>query len=54
MLTEVVARELRVRIGLHTGELVREADDFYGKAVILPHASHQGPVARRSSSLTRA
>jgi class 3 adenylate cyclase len=27
--------ELRVRIGLHTGEPVREADDFYGKAVIL-------------------
>jgi class 3 adenylate cyclase len=24
-----------VRIGLHTGEPVREADDFYGKAVIL-------------------
>ncbi|HET7236879.1 MAG TPA: adenylate/guanylate cyclase domain-containing protein [Actinomycetota bacterium] len=29
------ADELRVRIGLHTGEPVREADDFYGKAVIL-------------------
>jgi class 3 adenylate cyclase len=27
--------ELRVRIGLHTGEPIREADDFYGKAVIL-------------------
>jgi class 3 adenylate cyclase len=27
--------ELRVRIGLHTGEPVREAEDFYGKAVIL-------------------
>ena len=26
---------LRVRIGLHTGEPVRDADDFYGKAVIL-------------------
>lgn len=24
---------LRVRIGLHTGEPIREADDFYGKAV---------------------
>ncbi len=23
--------ELRVRIGLHTGEPVREADDFYGR-----------------------
>jgi class 3 adenylate cyclase len=29
------AHELRVRIGLHTGEPVREVDDFYGKAVIL-------------------
>ena len=27
--------ELRVRIGLHTGEPVRDAEDFYGKAVIL-------------------
>ncbi len=26
---------LRVRIGLHTGEPVRDADDFYGKAVVL-------------------
>ena len=25
---------LRVRMGLHTGEPIREADDFYGKAVI--------------------
>lgn len=27
--------DLRVRIGLHTGEPVRDADDFYGKAVNL-------------------
>jgi class 3 adenylate cyclase len=26
---------LRVRIGLHTGEAIREEDDFYGKSVIL-------------------
>jgi class 3 adenylate cyclase len=26
---------VRVRIGLHTGEAIREADDFFGKAVIL-------------------
>jgi len=26
---------LRVRIGLHTGETIKEADDFFGKAVIL-------------------
>ena len=24
-----------MRIGLHTGEPVREADDFYGKSVVL-------------------
>lgn len=29
------AHELRVRIGLDTGEPVRQADDFYGKPVIL-------------------
>jgi class 3 adenylate cyclase len=27
--------ELRVRIGLHTGEATQEADDFFGKAVVL-------------------
>lgn len=26
---------LRVRIGLHTGEAIKDADDFYGKSVIL-------------------
>ncbi|MEE8346509.1 MAG: adenylate/guanylate cyclase domain-containing protein, partial [Dehalococcoidia bacterium] len=26
---------IRVRIGLHTGEALKEADDFYGKNVIL-------------------
>ena len=26
-----------VRIGLHTGETIREADDFYGKNVILAY-----------------
>jgi class 3 adenylate cyclase len=26
---------VRVRIGLHTGEAIREADDFFGKNVIL-------------------
>ena len=35
------APELRVRIGLHTGEPVREADDFYGKSVNLA-APHRG------------
>lgn len=31
---EAYGHRLRVRIGLHTGEPIREADDFYGKAVI--------------------
>jgi class 3 adenylate cyclase len=26
---------IRVRIGLHTGEAIKEADDFFGKAVVL-------------------
>jgi class 3 adenylate cyclase len=26
---------LRIRVGLHTGETIREADDFFGKTVIL-------------------
>ncbi|MFQ5879236.1 MAG: adenylate/guanylate cyclase domain-containing protein, partial [Dehalococcoidia bacterium] len=26
---------IRVRIGLHTGEAIKEAEDFFGKAVIL-------------------
>jgi class 3 adenylate cyclase len=32
---EITGDPLRVRIGVHTGEAIREADDFYGKAVIL-------------------
>lgn len=39
---------LRVRIGLHTGEPAREADDFYGKAVIL--AGRIAAEARGSES----
>jgi class 3 adenylate cyclase len=26
---------VRIRIGLHTGEALRDKDDFYGKAVVL-------------------
>lgn len=44
--------ELRVRIGLHTGEPVREADDFYGKAVIL--AARIAAEARGSEILVSA
>jgi eukaryotic-like serine/threonine-protein kinase len=32
--TDAYGHRLRVRIGLHTGEPIREADDFYGKAVV--------------------
>ena len=32
---ESAEEPVRVRIGLHTGEAIKEADDFYGKNVIL-------------------
>jgi class 3 adenylate cyclase len=32
---EPVEAAIRVRIGLHTGEAIKEAEDFYGKSVIL-------------------
>ncbi len=32
---ESAEEPIRVRIGLHTGEAIKEADDFYGKNVIL-------------------
>ncbi len=35
---------IRVRMGLHTGEAIREAGDFYGKSVIL--AARIGAEAR--------
>ena len=41
--------QLRIRIGLHTGEPISEADDFYGKAVIL--AARIAAEARRSEIL---
>lgn len=43
---------LRVRIGLHTGEAIREAEDFYGKAVIL--AARIAAEARGSEILVSA
>ena len=54
--------DLRVRIGLHTGEPVRDADDFYGKAVNLaariarnPNGStEQGREGRQYSSCRRS
>jgi class 3 adenylate cyclase len=30
-----IGEVIRVRIGLHTGEAIRDADDFFGKAVVL-------------------
>jgi class 3 adenylate cyclase len=32
---ESAEEPIHVRIGLHTGEVIKEADDFYGKNVIL-------------------
>jgi class 3 adenylate cyclase len=43
---------LPVRIGLHTGEAIREADDFYGKAVVL--AARIAAEARGSEILVSA
>ena len=47
---------IRVRIGLHTGEAVREVDDFFGKNVILSariaSAAHGGEIL--VSSLVKA
>ena len=40
--------QIRVRIGLHTGEAIRQADDFYGRNVILAArigaAAHGGEI----------
>jgi eukaryotic-like serine/threonine-protein kinase len=41
---------LRVRIGLHTGEAIREGDDFYGRSVIL--AARLGDKAEGDEILT--
>ena len=39
---------VRVRIGLHTGEAIKDADDFHGKDVVLAariaDAAHGGEV----------
>jgi class 3 adenylate cyclase len=41
---------LRVRIGLHTGEAIREGDDFYGRSVTL--AARLGDEAEGGEILT--
>ncbi|MGH3045783.1 MAG: adenylate/guanylate cyclase domain-containing protein [Gaiellaceae bacterium] len=41
---------LRVRIGLHTGEAIREGDDFFGRSVTL--AARLGDRANGSEILT--
>jgi class 3 adenylate cyclase len=40
---------LRVRIGLHTGEAIRDQDDFFGRTVVL--AARIGAVARGGETL---
>lgn len=45
-----VAEALRVRIGVHTGEAIREGDDFYGRSVIL--AARLGDKADGGEILT--
>src|ERR1700687_184126 len=35
MATGYGAQPVRIRVGVHTGEAIRERDDFYGRAVIL-------------------
>ena len=43
-------KPLRVRIGLHTGEAIREGDDFYGRGVTL--AARLGDEAKGGEILT--
>ena len=46
---------LRVRIAVHTGEVIRAADDFFGRHVVLAArlASHAGGGETLVSELTR-
>ena len=43
---ETAEEPMRVRIGLHTGEVIKEVDDFFGKNVI--------PAARIASKAARS
>lgn len=45
-------RELRVRIGLHTGEPVKDGDDFYGTHVVM--AARIASMAEGGEILTSA
>jgi class 3 adenylate cyclase len=45
-----IGEPLRVRIGLHTGEAIREGDDFYGRSVAL--AARLGQRAEGGQILT--
>lgn len=49
---ETVQQPIQVRIGLHTGEVLKDADDFFGKHVIL--ASRIANQARGSEILVSA
>ncbi len=50
--TDEFSEPVRLRIGLHTGEAIREADDFFGKAVI--HAARIASVAAGGEILVSA
>lgn len=45
-----LGEQLRVRIGVHTGEAIREGDDFYGRSVTL--AARLGDEAQGGEILT--
>lgn len=47
---QALGEPLRVRIGLHTGEAIREGDDFFGRSVTL--AARFGDRADGSEILT--
>jgi class 3 adenylate cyclase len=49
---QTVQEPIQVRIGLHTGEVLKDADDFFGKHVIL--ASRIANQARGSEILVSA
>jgi class 3 adenylate cyclase len=49
-----VKPSIRVRIGVHTGEFVQEADDFYGLHVNFAARSLEGTCGRHSCVIIAA
>jgi eukaryotic-like serine/threonine-protein kinase len=47
---DAIAEQLRIRIGVHTGEALREGDDFFGQSVTL--AARLGDEAQGGEVLT--